>query len=46
MTGVLHRGMLPGMSRSAAVNRWSVVFMVALVLLSPVLYELGSGLAR
>jgi hypothetical protein len=46
MTGVLRRGMLVGMSRAAAVDRWSVVLMVALVLLSPVLYELGSGFAR
>ncbi|HEV8632615.1 MAG TPA: hypothetical protein VG370_00025 [Chloroflexota bacterium] len=46
MTGVLRRGMLPGMSRAAAVDRWSVVFLVALVLLSPLLYELGRGFAR
>ena len=38
--------MLPGMSGPAAVDRWSVVFMLALVLLSPVLYELGAGVAR
>jgi hypothetical protein len=30
----------------AAVDRWSVILMVALVLLSPVLYEFGAGFAR
>jgi hypothetical protein len=34
------------MSGPAPVDRWAVVFMVALVLLSPVLYEFGAGFAR